>query len=109
MAQHLVKWLSPAPLWRGALGAPEKLARPAILRFASDSFMEDFLALLERDPESVGELELRHETWRTPASNADASAASAKSQAAHVAAGSITGARSWMSPDTTPGGPTMMV
>lgn len=32
--------------------------------------MEDFLALLERDPESIAELEAHHETWRGPAAAA---------------------------------------
>jgi hypothetical protein len=66
MAQHVVKWLGPAPLWRGAANDAQRLSRPAILRFASDSFMEDFLALLERDPENIAELEAQPETWRGP-------------------------------------------
>jgi hypothetical protein len=70
MAQHVVKWLGPAPLWRTASNETARLARPAILRFATDSFMEDFLALLDRDPSSIAELEARHETWRGPLANA---------------------------------------
>lgn len=70
MTSHVLKWLAPAPLWRGAVENAERLPRPAILRFASDSFMEDFLALLERDPDSISELEARHETWRKPLSSA---------------------------------------
>lgn len=66
MAAHVVKWLQPSPLWREAGNDAGVLARPAILRFATDSFMDDFLALLERDPDGVAALRVRHETWREP-------------------------------------------
>src|SRR5437868_13641838 len=77
MTQPLVQWTAPAPLWAEATrtqGAAASLAlhQPAILRFASDAFMDEFLALLEADPARLGELRARPETWRGPADGAAA-------------------------------------
>jgi hypothetical protein len=40
--------------------------RPAILRFATDSFMEEFNRVLETDPSKLSTLEAQFETWRGP-------------------------------------------
>lgn len=40
--------------------------RPAILRFATDDFMEQMLGTLARDPSRLDRLIARPETWRTP-------------------------------------------
>lgn len=64
MTQHPVKWQSPTPLWsRFDQGADQ--ARPAILRFARDDFMEQLFAMLERDPQRIGDFLARPETWRS--------------------------------------------
>ena len=66
----VVRWTSPAPLWRAAAAAGataerrEQLRRPALLRFASDTFMEDLIALLENDPARLADKVARYETWR---------------------------------------------
>lgn len=77
MIAHHVLWTSPAPLW-GRFGEPDDSgevvaragtadqARPAILRFDSDDFMERMLAALAQSPRTVGDLVARPETWRTP-------------------------------------------
>lgn len=74
MTDHPVKWLSAAPLWDTddltALDAG--FDRPAILRFASDAFMEDYLTALERDPARLRTLRVQHETWRKPITAAPA-------------------------------------
>ena len=70
---HAVMWASPSPLW-GRFGAPlspdafaaPDQARPAILRFASDEFMNQIIAMLETDPRRMGEVIARPETWRNP-------------------------------------------
>lgn len=80
---HPILWTAPAPLW-GRFGdadgsgdilarfsAPDQ-ARPAILRFDSDDFMERLLGLLERSPQRLGELVARPETWRTPLADTQA-------------------------------------
>jgi hypothetical protein len=73
MTMHPVLWASPAPLWGrfgtavgGAAFRAADQARPAILRFASDDFMAQLLALLDADPRRLDTLIARPETWRTP-------------------------------------------
>ncbi|HKG94970.1 MAG TPA: hypothetical protein VKA84_23845 [Gemmatimonadaceae bacterium] len=75
---HSSLWASPAPLWgrfgdadgaapgAAAFGEPDQ-ARPAILRFASDEFMDQLLAMLAADPRQLGHVIARPETWRSPA------------------------------------------
>jgi hypothetical protein len=72
MATHPVTWQAPQPLWArfgattaAAAGAADQ-ARPAILRFAADDFMEKMLGTLARDPSRLGALIARPETWRAP-------------------------------------------
>ena len=72
MAKEQVQWAAPAPLWPLAAGAGDialrrnVLRKPSILRFASDSFMEEFIKLLETDPARLPELVATPETWRGP-------------------------------------------
>lgn len=73
MTGHPVRWQAPQPLWTrfGANGtaaalAPEQ-ARPSLLRFASDDFMDQMLATLARDPSRIDAHIAKPETWRTPA------------------------------------------
>lgn len=47
------------------------MRRPAVLRFATDSFMDDFMALMESQPSRLGEYLARPETWRAPAGAPD--------------------------------------
>lgn len=61
----------PAPLWPLAGGASQDDSRrqfrsPAILRFATDSFMEEFLDLLAVDPGRLHEFVAAPETWMSP-------------------------------------------
>jgi hypothetical protein len=74
MTAHVIKWYSAAPMWTtGDLsGLDAGFARPALLRFATDSFMEEFLTALERDPARIRTLAVLHETWRTPMQQAPA-------------------------------------
>jgi hypothetical protein len=73
LREHPVRWQAPQPLWGrfGADGAEAAVApdqaRPAILRFATDEFMEQLLGTLERDPGHLDALVARPETWRAPA------------------------------------------
>src|SRR5713101_4722175 len=72
MAKEQLQWASPPPLWRQATSAPDIdlrrniLRQPAILRFATDTFMQDFADLLETDPVRLPELVVSPETWRGP-------------------------------------------
>ena len=63
--EPLVQWMAPSPLWPGLAAAGDPaFRRPAMLRFASDRFMDEFMALLERDPARLAELRVVPETWR---------------------------------------------
>jgi hypothetical protein len=68
MTAHPVQWQSPQPLWSrfGGEATSADQARPAILRFATDDFMEQMLGTLARDPARLGQLVARPETWRAP-------------------------------------------
>lgn len=73
--KEIVQWSAPAPLWTGITGSVEKIAReemlqPAILRFATDSFMEDFMDMMQNDPARFGDFIALPETWRGPLATA---------------------------------------
>jgi hypothetical protein len=66
-----VQWASPSPLWtelvQGTSGTVDQaFLAPAILRFASDSFMDEFMGLLNTTPGRLGERRVMPETWREP-------------------------------------------
>lgn len=73
---HDAKWMAPSPLWRhnlesaGKTGS-ETISQPSILRFASDSFMDEFLALMNYYPHGLKQWVARPETWRQPAPTPD--------------------------------------
>lgn len=69
---HDVKWMAPSPLWSHNIEAAgqsdaEAISQPSILRFASDSFMDEFLALMNYYPHQLKQWVARPETWRQPA------------------------------------------
>jgi hypothetical protein len=66
---HEIIWSQPSPLWGDPRPGPRTAERagfetPSILRFNTDSFMEDFVNLLATDPARLGEYRVRAETWR---------------------------------------------
>jgi len=75
MSAHPIQWHAPQPLWGRFGAAPAAAAiaqdqrRPAILRFASDDFMDQLLATLARDPSRLDRLVARPESWRSPMSS----------------------------------------
>ena len=76
MKAHPIQWQAPRPLW-ARFGLPSAAGatvadqdRPAILRFASDDFMDQMLGTLERDPSQIDALVARPETWRAPMADA---------------------------------------
>ena len=72
MAKDPVQWTSPSPFWPAAVGASNTAARrailqqPTILRFASDTFMNDFMNMLDTDPMRLPQYVAKPETWRGP-------------------------------------------
>lgn len=67
----VVQWQTAAPLWQRALEDDDPLharfRQPALFRFATDSFMEEFQTLLNEDAAAVADYVARRETWREPA------------------------------------------
>jgi len=71
--ESLVQWVAPAPLWAGFTNTngngnstQTAFRAPTLLRFAADTFMEDFMYLLDAAPERLSGLRAAPETWRTP-------------------------------------------
>lgn len=62
--EHTVQWIAPPPVWGQQSGSQPR--QPAILRFATDTFMEEFIALLQNEPARLPELQAQPETWRSP-------------------------------------------
>ncbi len=70
--KHPAKWTAPVPFWNGDAPEDDDMPRPRILRFATDSFMEELFGLLERDPRGLPALEAEPETWRGPSRRSEA-------------------------------------
>jgi hypothetical protein len=76
--KDFVQWTAPSPLWETAISHSSaelrraELSRPGILRFATDSFMEDFLKMAENDPKRLNQYLALPETWRGVAPFPDA-------------------------------------
>lgn len=80
MTAHAIQWVTASPLWPDVLRADpaapearERMRRPALLRFASDAFMDDLAALLAKEPVRLTELEAKPESFRPPPPGEDAS------------------------------------
>jgi hypothetical protein len=76
MSESHIEWTAPAPLWWQGHDPSDGTARrafrtPAILRFASDSFMDDFHNLMKADPARLSELVALPETWSAPPGEPD--------------------------------------
>lgn len=67
MASEKVQWQTASPLWEEALkdagGTKKRFNRPAILRFATDTFMEDLEGILKTRPAGLADTVVRYETW----------------------------------------------
>jgi hypothetical protein len=73
MERH-VEWTSPAALWdhfNGPTNAAQRrvFRTPAILRFADDEYMPQFINTVHTDAHRISELLAVPETWRKPASD----------------------------------------
>jgi hypothetical protein len=64
-----VNWLSPSPLWPqlGANSDKTAFQSPVLLRFASDTFMQDLQSKLQQNPAGLSDFVAQPETWRSPA------------------------------------------
>ncbi len=57
------------------IAASPAFTRPMLLRFATDTFMDDYTAMLDVDPGRLGEFTAKAETWRGPAASVQPTAA----------------------------------
>lgn len=75
MERH-IEWTSPAALWDQFNGPTTESQRrvfrtPAIVRFATDDFMKDFMSVMENDPRRLSSMLAVPETWRKPAAETE--------------------------------------
>jgi hypothetical protein len=65
-----VQWTTAAPLWDSVVDLDvdtrQSFRQPAILRFASDDFMNEFVSLLNSNPPQLKSFRAQPETWRGP-------------------------------------------
>jgi hypothetical protein len=65
-----VQWTTAAPFWDSVIDLDATTRRsfrqPAILRFASDDFMNEFAAVLNNNPPQLKDFRAQPETWRGP-------------------------------------------
>ena len=68
-----VQWLAPPPLWQELSTAADtsRFRSPAILRFATDTFMQDFQSVLANAPQTLRNYVAQGETWRNPGAGID--------------------------------------
>lgn len=70
---HNIQWMAPSALWgeksawmRLPGSGQGQMARPVILRFSNDLFMDEMIAMLTHTPWRLTEWVARPETWRNP-------------------------------------------
>ena len=68
-----IQWLSPSPLWQELSTAADTSAfrSPSLLRFATDTFMQDLQSVLTSAPQTLRNYVARPETWRNPGAGLD--------------------------------------
>jgi len=68
--RHEIEWVTAPPLWDLAQADPggrPRFRQPALLRFDSDSFMEELIGLMERGDSALAGRVARPEKWDEPA------------------------------------------
>lgn len=65
-----VQWMAPSPLWSSMAqkqpGQPNTLNAPALVRFTTDTFMEDLIALLQANPGALQQQIAVPESFQAP-------------------------------------------
>jgi hypothetical protein len=64
VTRETIEWVTASPLWQAAAADVARMRRPALLGFASDSFMDDHAAVLGNDPRALATLVARPESHR---------------------------------------------
>jgi len=60
----VAQWVTASPLWAGAAESPEAMQRPVLLRFSSDTFMDDLQGLLAEAPSKLGDYRAQALSYR---------------------------------------------
>jgi hypothetical protein len=68
-----IQWLAPSPLWQELSSAADTtdFRSPSILRFATDTFMQDLHSVLANAPQTLRNYVAQPETWRNPGAGID--------------------------------------
>jgi len=68
-----IQWLAPPPLWQELSTAADTSAfrSPSILRFATDTFIQDLQSVLASAPQTLRNYVAQAETWRNPGAGID--------------------------------------
>jgi hypothetical protein len=68
-----IQWLAPPPLWQELSTDADTTAfrSPSILRFATDTFMQDLHSVLANAPQTLRDYVAQAETWRNPGAGLD--------------------------------------
>jgi hypothetical protein len=68
-----IQWLAPSPLWQELSSAADTsdFRSPSILRFATDTFMQDLHSVLANAPQTLRNYVAQPETWRSPGAGID--------------------------------------
>jgi hypothetical protein len=61
-----VQWVTASPLWGELAADPDQMRRPALLRFASDSFMQDLSAVLQSPDAKLSDYIATYESFAAP-------------------------------------------
>jgi hypothetical protein len=64
LAEPSVQWVTASPLWNIPQQTPVQMQQPAILRFASDTFMEDLAQQLQKAPQDLSNRQAIPESFR---------------------------------------------
>ena len=67
-----LQWLTPPPLWQELSSNLTAYRRPAILRFATDTFMQDLQSVLQTAAPTLRNYVAAGENWKAPAAGIDA-------------------------------------
>jgi hypothetical protein len=68
--RHEVEWVTAPPLWdlaQADAGGRPRFRQPALLRFDSDTFMEELIGLMEKGDAALADRVARPEKWDLPA------------------------------------------
>jgi hypothetical protein len=61
-----IQWVAPSPLWQQVVTDHTQMQRPALLRFASDNFMQDLITLLDTTPDQLSDYLATYESFSVP-------------------------------------------